>query len=519
MLPKKHTRLPEFTLEHLGNIGSFTRVYFRQLFALLPQPLIIVLDNYQAAIEDSLLHEIVSIMVDEIPTGCNLILISRHQPPPVLASLQIKGQLAIIAGDELRLNNHEARIIASLRTKHSITDSKSDHWNQLTHGWVAGLVLLIESPHNELDQIAESPVSDTVTEVTFNYFSREIFRNLDREVQRFLVTSAFLPVMTIADTEALTENPNAGKILADLAKKNFFTNRYRKRYVFYQYHPLFRDFLLETAGQRLTQQECRAIQQDTANILEKGDDPEQSVSYFLQLEDWQGLERVVKTIAQGLLEQGRNHTLLAWIDNVPDSILDTLPWLKYWQGLGLQFIDSQTALTIFESAYWTLKQLGDASGAYLSWSEVVFTSSMLERRFDLTSSTWGDEYSELRRSFPEFESTVIETQVRIAAYQISVFVDPDSREITLMEQRLLELLNSDIPFHQRFEIGFHLLGKVSEIGGDPASAFLAIDQLTPLLSNNSVSPTTLCLWLLLSTILIPGIPETMRSIFQDWKMR
>ena len=494
LIPRKRTRLPEFTLEHLANIGSFTRFFFRQLFDLLPQPLFIVLNNYQTVAEDALLHDIIAVAVGEVPAGCNLILLSRHQPPPVLTSLQISGKLGMIGADELRLNNEEARTMASLRNVHGITDSKSDHWNQLTDGWAAGLVLLIENARTETGQTAVTPMNDDVKDITFDYFGREIFRHMCRDMRKFLVTSAFLPIMTITDTQALTETTDAGKILAGLARKNYFTTRHQDRNVFYQYHPLFREFLLETARLELGQQDCRVIQQKTAELLEKGSDPEQSIGYFLELADWQGFERVVKTIAQELLKQGRNQTLLAWLGVIPDAVLDNYPWLKYWQGLGMQFIDTQAALAVLESAYWSFKASGESSGAYLTWSELVFTSGMVEHGYYLASSAWRDEYPDLRRRFPEFESTRVEAQVMIAAYRVRVWADTDPTGIALLEERLLALLNSDLLLNQRFEIGMHLIGKVYEVGGNSASAILAIDRLTPLISDNALQPSTLCLW-------------------------
>jgi DNA-binding SARP family transcriptional activator len=499
MAPRKRTRLPEFTLEHLANLGPFTRFFFRQLFDLLPQPLIIVLDNYQTVPEDALLHEIVAIAVGEVPAGCNLILLSRHQPPSVLTSLQINGKLGIIGADELRLNNEEARTIANLRNVHGISDSKSDHWNQLTDGWAAGLVLLLENARTEASQTAEIPMDDDVKEITFDYFGREIFRHMTMDMQKFLVTSAFLPIMTIADTQALTENTDAGKILAGLARKNYFTTRHRNRNVFYQYHPMFRDFLLETAGLELGQQDYRVIQQKTAELLEKGNDPEQSVGYFLQLADWQGFERVIKTIAQGLLEQGRNQTLLAWLGVVPGPVLDNYPWLKYWQGMGMQFIDTQAALAMLEQAYWGFKAAKESSGAYLAWSVLIFTGSMVEHGYYSALSAWGDEFRDLRHLFPEFESTRVETQAITAAYRVSVWGNTDSKEITLLEERLLALLNSDLPLTQRFEIGIHLIGKVYEVGGNRDSAILASDRLTPLISDKALQPSTLCMWIATET--------------------
>ena len=498
MAPRKRSRLPEFTLEHLANIGSFTRLFFRQLFDLLPQPLIIVLDNYQTVSEDAILHQIILIAVAEVPANCNLILLSRYQPPSVLASLQISGKLSTIGADELRLNNEEARTIASLRNVHNITDSKSDQWNQLTDGWVAGLVLLIESARTQADLVTVSSTDDEVKEITFDYFGREIFRHMRKDMQQFLVTSAFLPIMTISDTQALTGNSDTGKILSGLARKNYFTTRHRNRNVFYQYHPLFREFLLETARIELNQQDCQAVQKKAANILEKGDDPELSVASFLELGDWQGFERVLKTIGQGLLEQGRNQTLLAWLGVVPDPVLGSYPWLQYWRGMGIQYIDMQASLAVFESAYWGFKTSGESSGAYLAWSELIFTGGMVEHGYYLAASTWRDEFTDLRSRFPAFEATSIEAHVMTAAYRVIAWFDTDPKEITLLEDRLLALLNSEIPLNMRFEIGIHLIGKVYERGGDSSSAILAIDGLTPLIYDDLLPPI-LCLWIATET--------------------
>lgn len=499
MVPRKRTPLPEFTLEHLANIGPFTRLFFRQLFDFLPQPLTIVLDNYQTISENALLHEIISIAVNEVPAGCTLVLISRHLPPSALKRIQISGQLGIINSNELRLNNKEARTIASLRNVHSITDSTSDHWNQLTHGWAAGLVLLIESARSQASQVTMSPAEDEVKEITFDYFGREIFSHMRMDMQKFLMTSAFLPVMTITDTHALTENSDTGKILAGLAQKNYFTTRHRNRNIFYQYHPLFREFLLETAVMELGQEDCQEVQQKAANILEKGDNPELSVCNFLELQDWQGFDRVLKTIAQGLLEQGRNQTLLAWLAVVPGPVMDNYPWLKYWRAMGIQYIDMQASLAVFESAYWGFKKSGESSGAYLAWSELVFTGGMVEHGYYHAASVWRDDFTNLRGRFPEFESPSIEAHVMTAAYRVIVWFDTDPEDITLIEEHLLALLNSHIPLNMRFEIGIHLIGKIYERGGNSTSAILAIDRLTPLIYDNALPPTTLCMWIATET--------------------
>src|SRR4051812_30771971 len=51
------TSLPRFVAEHLSDLPTFARLFFRAFFAQLPARMILVLDNYQEATEDALLHE------------------------------------------------------------------------------------------------------------------------------------------------------------------------------------------------------------------------------------------------------------------------------------------------------------------------------------------------------------------------------------------------------------------------------------------------------------------------------
>ena len=70
------------TPEYLKDLRGFSRRFFRQFYTRLPQPSVLVLDNFQDAPDDSPFVAIVREALSEIPQGVNIILCSRSDPPP-----------------------------------------------------------------------------------------------------------------------------------------------------------------------------------------------------------------------------------------------------------------------------------------------------------------------------------------------------------------------------------------------------------------------------------------------------
>src|SRR6185503_9036100 len=132
--------LPRFVPEHLLDLTSFARLFFRAFFAQSPERLMLVFDNYQEAPEDSPLHEIMRQAIAEVPPDCSIIAISRLQAPRQFVQLSAKGAMTEIGWDRLQLTFDEVRGIAARR---SVTDEwllKALH--QQSQGWAAGITLM-----------------------------------------------------------------------------------------------------------------------------------------------------------------------------------------------------------------------------------------------------------------------------------------------------------------------------------------------------------------------------------------
>jgi LuxR family maltose regulon positive regulatory protein len=409
--PRRTRSLPLLMPEYRHGLNVFARRYFRELYGRLKVPFTVVFDNYQEAPPDSALHEVVGVALAEIPAGGRVIVVSRSEPPPALARHRAQRMIALLEWPDLRFTPTEAIALVqklapgrwSRQTIRSVYES--------VDGWVAGLVLRLEQGRGEAHALSGSrPPS---SEVLFDYFAGEIFKNADPETQAVLLQTAFLPRVTASMAEALTGRPGAGDILAALHKQNYFTNKQTADgEVTYEYHPLFREFLLSRAL-RVYAPEARAkIRRTAAGLLEATGRVEAAAGLLRDAEDWDGLVQLIHRHAQTLLAQGRSQTLEAWLDCVPPAIVGEQPWLLFWRGigwLGWRHADSQRSL---EQAFAAFRHRGDTLGMFLAWAGVIF--AYVSEGDVIPIDRWTTLLEDVMQDAPAFPSKGVETRVACA---------------------------------------------------------------------------------------------------------
>jgi LuxR family transcriptional regulator, maltose regulon positive regulatory protein len=215
-LPRKRKSLPQLTPEHLPTIAIFARRYFEDVFARFPHGSIWVFDNYHELAADSPLHQVLLEGLAGLPPAVNVIVTSRNEPPPQLARLSVHNHLLLLDAQALKLTPEEAAGLAQkLVSKLPCADIQ--HINQQAGGWTAGVVLLIS--RKRLPSLPEQ----TVPLALFDYFAGEVFLHMEPKNQRILRLSALLPSMTPASVDQLGGEEGSAAVLADLARRSYFT--------------------------------------------------------------------------------------------------------------------------------------------------------------------------------------------------------------------------------------------------------------------------------------------------------
>ncbi len=490
--PRKRKPLPLLTPEYLAGLAAFSRNYFRDLYNRIRPPGILVLDNYHEIPLESPLHEALQNGLAEIPQGANVIIISRTDPPPYLARLRANQAMEIIGWDDLRLTSKESLGIAVLRSGNkriSMESLKKIH--EETQGWVTGLVLLLEQLTH--GAVRRPLVDGTGHGVLFDYFAGEIFQRAEEEVQTFLLKTAVLPKITIPMAERLTGSRRSRQILTDLTRRNYFTTKHPAATPTYEYHPLFREFLLARVEATFDSQALRVVQQDAARLLAEAGQLDEAASLLQRSKDWEALAALAVTHSRVLLRCGRNMTLRAWLEGLPETVLEQAPWLLFWLGAAYQPFDIAKGRQYYERAYEGFKGCEDVSGSFLAWAGVVETFIYEWGDFK-PLDRWIAEIEDLLARYPQFPTPEIEGRVVAGLFTALMYRQPGHPDLPIWAERLQQLLENSPDTPLRMLMGNHLLLYHTWWSGDLAKGANLVKTLEPLSRTQELTPFTRIAW-------------------------
>jgi ATP/maltotriose-dependent transcriptional regulator MalT/DNA-binding SARP family transcriptional activator len=437
--PKNLTPLPLLTKEYLNGLLVFTRRYFESFFSRISSPFVIVFDDCQQVDAASQFHEILQSALEELSPGIKVILISRDDPPASLARLRSRGMLGFITWKDLRLNAEEIRGVLQLHNEKTWNEEAIDQLLIKTGGWLAGVVFMLEG--GTTTEIPRGLTRLKSEEVVFDYIAREVFDKIDAAIQEFLLKTAFMAKFTPQMACKLTGNSAAGRILADLNARNYFTEKYSDSALTYQYHPLFREFLLHRAHDIFPDSFLFEIKQLSAEILREHGHTENAAELYIAARDWDGIIRLVEQEALSLTAQGRTATLETWIKEVPREILDETPRLLYWLGVCRFNDNTLEARRLFEISFELFKARQDAGGIFLAWSGIANSfQNEMESWQDLDH--WIAVLDDLLNVYPIFPSPQVETRLALSMFTSLVLRQTDHQRIEEWGKRLFALLEN-----------------------------------------------------------------------------
>ncbi len=453
LAPRKRETLPRLTAEYALGLPAFTLNFFEQLFARLRPPAFLVFDNFQELPSGVALHGLMEILISVIPESSNVIFISRDEIPPEISRFRASRQIAVIEPSDLLFSADEAMQLGKEFVSAKLSKGELARLNERAGGWAAGLILLLENETTD-----DLPQNRQIDITVFNYFAAEIIRLVDRDTQKFLMCSALLPVMDAASASAMTGNPNAGTILQNLVRKNYFISRHPGKVMRYEYHPLFRDYLLSELKQQNNQQALLELQKRAGRILLEAGEYAMAADLLTHAAATDELMELVLAHAEQMLDDGCIHTLTQWIQGIPESVRQQQPWLMYWCGVSRMSSDPIKARDSFARAFQLFNEHQDVAGQYRSWAGIA--ESFVVAWDDFTAMhDWMDSYQVLRQNYPDYPSIEIENRVQAALFGVLMYVQPQHPELELArantEQMLVEAKDPDLRIKLANDLALH----------------------------------------------------------------
>ena len=508
--PRYRKPLPLLTPEYLLGIPTFTLRYFEELFSRLKAPFIIVFDNYQQVPPESKFHEVISHGLSVIPEKINVIVISRRGPSSQFIKMRADNKMSFLGWNEIRFNIDESREMVRKEKHRGLTDEILMELFKKTEGWAAGLVLMTEMAKRET--IDYQLLNKITPKEIFDYFASELFDKMDGEIQDFLLKTAFLPRMTAQMAEKHTGIIKAGQILSDLNQNHFFTERISHTEPLYQYHPLFRDFLLSRAKDSFDHNDTSLIQRNAAVLLEESGKVEDSAILYSDAKDWEGLIRLILNNAQSLMAQGRIETLQEWITSIPDVIINRTPYLLYWLGACRMPFSPAESRRHFEKSFQLFNEQEDSVGIFLSWASAV--DSLLYEWNDFTPLDYWIEWLDKRMANDQsFPSPIIEAYVSCSMTGALIWRQPDHSQIKKWLARAVSLSKEIDDNNLSMRTCTHAILYYAWIG-DFTNCSIVVEDTKGKINPSSASPPILLAWKFSEAVMYAMSASTHRKSIQ-----
>lgn len=463
-----------------SDLNAFARGFFRKLFSLLPNHFVMVFDDCHT-LDEGPVPQMFLTGLEEIPGHIHVFVASRDVPPPGLSVFKVRQQMRRVGWDVLRLSEEETIEIATMKGHRSDADALRKLHVQ-TEGWAAGLALMMEG--RDLTQ----PNFHDKQEL-FNYLLTVRFEGLGEERQVFLMRSASLPKMALETVAKLTGHANPRQEFIWLERHNFFVTRVAADV--WQYHCLFREFLLEQARSTFPPSQLKQLRQDAALLLANAGEIDDAANLLIEAEAPNLLENLILRHAEALLCQVRHYALARWIDARIKMGGANSPWLEYWHGECLLPYDQAVARGHLESAYQKFADGGDTLGCYRAWCSIVDTFVF---GFDgyTPLDYWIAEGEQLYSSHPP-PSGQLDVRFANAMFVALMYRQPEYERIVPWEEKVLHSVMCGSNLDVRVGVGSQLLLYETWWLCDMDKARSIVDTLSPSLSGHA-NPLTRITW-------------------------
>lgn len=307
------------------------------------RPLAIVLDDYHLIQADDI-HDVLAFLIGYLPDNARLVVASRADLPLPLARLRARNQLAELRADDLRFTAQEAGAFLANIMGLALSAEEVADLDSRTEGWIAGLQLAALSLQNH-DRPGELIAGvDGTHRYILDYLAEEVLASQPEAVRLFLLKNAILKRLNSSLCAAVTGEPDAGQLLAQLEAQNLFVFALDEQRQWYRFHHLFAGFLQGQLANRhpelVTGLHRRAIEWYRAEGVIS-----EAIEHALIIGDFDQAGELAEIEGRRLLVDGEISTIARWAEALPEDVIQgrpklelTLAWTKlmrdpvaFWQ--------------------------------------------------------------------------------------------------------------------------------------------------------------------------------------------
>lgn len=314
----------------------------------LQTPLSFFVDDFHLITGDKIQILFSAILLSELPR-IRFFIATRSSATLPVDKLELRGLISVYDASDLAFSDDEALDYFNSALETDISTDCARSLNRKIEGWAAGLQLaaisLSTSP--DIDRIAGMFSGEDRRVTTF--MAREVFANLEKRVQTFLLYTSILGRFNVDLARVLTGDSRCREILDELEAKNLFVFSLDTDRRWYRYHHLFSEFLHSL----LTEEEPDAVSElhlKASRWLGDHKFYDEAIDHAYEAGDMDLFCGLLEKVSYTLFATGQTRRLRNYAAIVPKDLYDRLPHLQLdicWDAtLRWEFDKARAALDI-----------------------------------------------------------------------------------------------------------------------------------------------------------------------------
>ncbi|HWY24075.1 MAG TPA: LuxR C-terminal-related transcriptional regulator, partial [Nevskia sp.] len=284
--------------------------------------------------------ELVDWLINYSPRQCQYVLGGRAEPQIKLGNLRVRGRLAEYGVAQLHFSAEESAQFMESRLGPVLGPEQVAQLRDRTEGWpaameLAALALRAETDHGRILQRFAGSDREVV-----DYLSEAVLDRLDARTRSFILRLAHFDRFDGALAEAVTDEFDAGTLLAAVHARNLFLVPLDRAASWFRFHHLAAEFLRDRF--RREGGDVAALLMAGARWLYQNGHAEEGINTAIRAEAWETAARWVAESAEELIyRRGYHQTILRWMQRLPAEWVDRFPTIRIHYAFALAFTPRQ----------------------------------------------------------------------------------------------------------------------------------------------------------------------------------
>jgi DNA-binding SARP family transcriptional activator len=448
--------LPVYDDQAAGSFSLFCRHYFSQFFDLFKEPIAMVFDNLHEIDENSDLYAALHVACDIAPIHVGFYFLSRLAPHKKFARYHLSNKLGVIHWEDLRFTLEETRLLAATMDKDAaVAGELVDQIHHRTDGWAALVRMWLQDC--TMGQENQQSCCKSIPKVILFYLEAELFDSLSEEDQRFLLATAIFPLISAETAQSAVDFPNVGEMMSRLCKTQMLIPHQSSDY---QYHQLFREFLIQRAREANEPKAAKDIRRKAIGSFLRQGRYSEALEVISRTENKGSITRTIVAQVLDRLFDGNFQALAKALAPLAENDTTADPWLMLIHAICRIQLDVSLCKRLLERSYEAFTQSKSETGKLITLTGLFETT--LTEGWDGAGSfdTLLNKLAEIdiRRVDPQI-AAIIEARLLKSVLIAVTLMCPIPNQLKKWEQRALARIRNNARPKTRSQIAFGLAWK------------------------------------------------------------